>query len=158
MSEVAKPNRKLAVHEMPLAEYHNAPRVAFPEAGTAPDEMLNPAYWANVYMNLRRGDVIHAHAADGAWHGYLYVRAVLPFATKVAWEPGSPQVFEARNADVDPAAEVPEGYEVKHRGRAGWTIIRIADRAVLTERLDRPFNTRAAALDWLNAQLRVLEA
>lgn len=156
--EKAKPNRKLLAPQFVSAEYHENPWIAKPEAGTTFVEMLDPAYWANVASQLRSGDVIRVRPVEGNWWAQLVVAAVAPFTAKVEFIIGRAFGIGTFTSEDDFAKAVdgkkdqppvlaavgPKGYEIKNRGKNGWTVVRKSDNAVLKEGLD----TQAAALAW----------
>lgn len=141
MAETAKPNRKLAQHEVHSAEYKRRDLIATPEVGTSLDEMLEPAYWAHVAKQLQPWDRIDVRAADGTWFAELLVVAVANQAAKV---------HLLQHVDLGrPAAtqvELPAGYELKARGKAGWCVIRVSDKAVIVEGAGSPADARAALI------------
>ena len=144
-----KPNRKLLETQFGDAEYRRRDVIATPEPGTTLDEMLSPLYWAHVAKQLKQWDRIEVRPSDGAWWAELIVRVAEPFAVRVhvlrheefAGAPGASRV-----------SEVPEGYEIKNRGRDGWAVIRLEDKAVLREK--QP--SREHAVAWLRESLRSL--
>lgn len=149
-AEKAKPNRKILVPYLTAAEYQRNEWVAKPEAGTSLEEMLVPAYWANVAKTMKQWDRVEVRPADGSWYAELLVRVVEPFAVlvhvlrRVEFKP----TLKAKS-EID----VPEGYEIKFRGKAGWCIVRNDDNTILKEKED----SKEAALVWLQAHLRALQ-
>jgi hypothetical protein len=145
MAETVKPNRRIIQHELQSAEYKRRDLIAQPEAGTTLAEMLDPNYWTHVAKQLQPGDRIDVRPADGSWFAELLVRAVAPFAAKV-------HVLQHVEFDAQAATERapdPEGYELKHRGKNGWCVVRSVDKVVLTQ--EHP-SAEAARL-WLTQHL-----
>jgi hypothetical protein len=147
---MSAPTRKLIEHELALAEYARTDRVATPEPGTTLDDMLDPAYWTHVAKVLRPFDRIDVRPADGTWFAELLVRTVEPFSVKVHVL----QHVEFDRAATPGAVEVkiPEGYELVHRGRAGWSVKRLADGVLIHEGA----RDRASAAAWLDRHLKSL--
>src|SRR5258708_7667818 len=125
------------------------------EAGTTIDEMLDPAYWANVAnrLNVRpQGiganvpDIVYVSPADGSWWAELLVRDVAPFTALV-------HVLRHIEFDKKAAAipsKVPDGYDIRNRGKNGWQVVRKSDNVVLKEGLA----TQATAAAYLDTHLK----
>lgn len=147
--EIKKPSRKInEIHEIQFARTE---WVAKPERGTSLAEMLEPAYWASVAKKLRQWDRIEVRPTDGSWLAELVVVVVEPFAVKVhvRWA----ERFDKIAAIAEDTA-VPAGYSIKHRGRAGWSVVRDEDTKILAQDL----GSRVAAVQFLEHHLRVLAA
>ena len=150
LSATIERNRKLLEGQMMLAEVRRQEMIVCPEHGTTLEEMNRPGYWANVAKQLKPLDRIEVRPADGTWWAELLVRAVEPFSVLM---------MVMRTADLSTGStgevsEIPDGYEVRHRGANGWSVIREEDRIVLTEK--QPSREQAEA--WLSAHLRRLAA
>lgn len=143
--------RKLIVPLFQSAEYVSNRWVVTAEPGTTIDEIKDPIFWANVANRLRQWDRIEVRDAAGEWVAELVVLAVEPFAAKV--HVVRHDVFDMKaNGGVPEAQPVPEGYEVKNRGKDGWCVIRQEDKAILkTGEV-----SRAHALIWLQGHLKAL--
>lgn len=152
MTDTAKPNRKLLTNQFKGAEYETLFSVAYPEDGTTLDEMLKPEYWAHVARDMKPWQRIEVRAADKSWMAELVVLVVKPFAVKVVvldkFE------FEAKSVAAAANIDVPEGYELKYRGKAGWSVIRLSDNEILQEKEA----SKAAASIWLEGFLKELAA
>jgi hypothetical protein len=150
MSDAPKSSRKLSPNERAVAEYARTDHIVSPEAGTTLDEMLAPEYWAHVAKAMRPFDRIDVRPADGSWFAELLVRVVEPFSVRVALL----QHVEFDRAASPAAVEVkvPEGYELVHRGRAGWSVKRLADAQFIKE----GERDRATAAAWLDRHLKTL--
>jgi hypothetical protein len=96
---------------------------------------------------MRVGDEIKVRNPSGQTIAVLDVDVVQPFAAKVSirWQ-----------REIDRAAPVNakkfDGYEIKFRGRARWSVTRLKDGVILQE--DEP--SRSHAEIWLENHLRVL--
>lgn len=117
---------KLLQNRIKPAEFIRTVWGAQPEPGTTLDEMLSPEYWAHVAKSLKVGDRIDVTAADGSWFAELFVRAVRPNDVRVA-------VLREVRFGVDTKTPVPPNYEIKHRGGAGWSVIRHPDKSIMFE-------------------------
>jgi hypothetical protein len=127
---------KLLQNRLKQAEFVRTVWAAQPEPGTTLDEMLQPEYWAHVAKSLKQGSRIEVTAADGEWFAELFVRSATANDVKV---------FLLRH-QVFSEAKAPEGdLEAKHRGGAGWSVVRKSDKRVLVEKLE----TRGEAEDWI---------
>lgn len=121
-----------------LAEYVRSTWSATPQAGTSPEEILKPEFWAHVAPELKAGDHIEVSPESGEWLVELLVRAT--GAAGIVVHPLHVHNFTA--------PDLPESkdYEVKFGGStAKWRVIRRADRHVVVEGLP----TREAAEAWL---------
>jgi hypothetical protein len=113
-----------------------------PEFGTPVEALLDPAYWAHVSAQLRRGDIIEAIAEDNSYDVTLRVLDAGKLFAKV--------VVKSR-LDIKPAqmlnVAVPDGYEIKFRGpQAKWSVLRGKD--VLKDGMDK-----TQAETWLREHL-----
>lgn len=144
-------NRKLLEPQFQDAEYQRRDVIARPEAGTVLEEMIDPAYWANVAKSLRPMDRIEVRPADGTWWAELLVRTVASMAVRVHV---LRHVEFNPTVSNEPAVIVPDGYSIKHRGARLWCVIRTGDNSVLIERQA----TQEAAIAWLMGHLRSLAA
>lgn len=154
MPEIAKPNRKALQYQMVPAEFARLTIVHNPERGTAIQELLHPEYWANVARDLRVNQAIAVISPDGEWEVELRVLAVGPFTAKVAiwhmqeWGKAKPQ------QDTGPAIQIPDGYDVRYRGRAGWSVVRQSDGNILKDGL----SSKGEAAGWLDVHLKTFAA
>lgn len=120
---------------------HNVFRVR-PEPGTPLEAIEDRGYWAHVSANLRPGDIVEIIPDDYSYFAsYMVVDAGKLYATVKRKE----FVDFASKAE---AADVPDGYEVKHRGPKGWCVIRGQD--VLAEKQ----GDKESALKWLENHLK----
>jgi hypothetical protein len=98
-----------------------------PAQGIAFESMLSPDYWANIANKLTAGDHIEVRPLEGHYFADLYVRSVSKLSAIVA--PIAYVEFDAIRK-VRPTEEM----EVRHRGRAKWSVMRGTD--VLADGLD----------------------
>lgn len=121
------------------AEYIRTVWAAQPEPGTNLADMLLPEYWVHVAKTFRVGDRIDVTAADGSWFAELFVRTVSPTGIKA---------YVLRHIEFDKtAAEAPPTLDIRHRGGAGWSVVRLSDKTVLFE----GGKARSDAEDWIKA-------
>lgn len=116
---------------------------AEPEFGTPPEALLDPAYWAHVSAQLRRGDIITALAVDNSYYSELMVLDAGKLFAKVL-QLRCISITAAQMLNVN----VPEGFEIKFRGPKLWSVLRGKD--VLVEGKDKP-----GAEQWLKEHLKV---
>ena len=115
---------KLLSNSLKQAEFTRTVFTAKPEPGTTLDEMLAPEFWAHVAKTLKPGDRIEVTAGDNEWFAELMVRSTTANEAKV---------FLMRQVSfATPQAESGE-VEIKHRGRAGWSVVRKSDKAIQFE-------------------------
>jgi len=106
------------------------------EYGIHPDDVMEPAYWANYSMQLKPFDEVRARARDGTW-----IARLLVLDTSRAWtkmyrmelhQLTTPDVSISAASD-EAVADAMSKYELTHRGPHRWSIIRKSDGAVQTE-------------------------
>lgn len=141
---------KLSAAQFKSAEYESNPWVAYLEAGHSYEDVLQPIYWASVASRLRPWDTIEVRAADLSYFAELRVVAAGPQWAKVI------EVRKVNLIKVEKAAEtlIPEGYDLKHRGAAGWCVVRLEDREILHEKA----GSKAEAAQWLAKHLKTVAA
>ena len=133
---------KILQHQVKQADFIRTVWAVKPEPGTSLEDMLAPDYWANVAKTLKAGDRIEITAADNSWFAELLVRSTSALAATLAVLRST----DFTDAKQSPTAEAVQ-YDVRHRGGAGWSVIRRSDKAVLFEKGE----TREQAEDWLKA-------
>jgi hypothetical protein len=121
---------KLLQNRLLQAEFTRTVWTATPEPGTTLDEMVVPEYWAHVAKSIKAGDRIEVTSSDKEWFAELFVRSVA--ANDV-------RIYVLRSVNFSekpaPAAEAADnGLDIKHRGAAGWSVVRRSDKQVLFER------------------------
>ena len=153
-----KPKQETAVTQLSpnrvqLAEHAHNTFVACPEAGTPPEAVLDPKYWAhysvNPNMQMKPGDIILVKPEDGVYFMELMVRATFR---------GGANVVTLRLVKLDKDAEAGEDmgdHELKFSGpRLKWRVIRKSDKRDLQSGLP----SRDAARDWLKEHMKAFAA
>jgi hypothetical protein len=116
----------LVQNRLKQAEFTRTVWSVTPEPGTTREQVLTPSYWAHVAKSLRPGDRIEVTPEGAEWLVELYVRSATPT---------SAVVFVLRDVTFGEAAKPAGGdYEVKHRGSAGWSVIRKSDKTIAFEK------------------------
>lgn len=116
--------------------------------GVEPRDLQNPGYWAHHATKMRPGDEIRALAEDGAWRAKFLV--VDQDRTWVKVLPISFNKLEREPADTSEIDAFVALHKVMHRGPRKWSVVRIADNAVIQEDLAE----KETAINWLNAHAR----
>lgn len=127
---------KLLQNNLKQAEFIRTIWSAKLEPGVTLTDIEAPEFWAHVAKNFKPGDRVEVSPVGNEWFAELYVRAVVDTGVRV---------FVLRHTVFDEAKPVEEGFEVKHRGGAGWSVLRKSDKAVLVEKL----STRQEAEEWV---------
>ena len=133
---------KILQHQVKQADFIRTVWAVKPEPGTSLEDMLAPDYWANVAKTLKAGDRIEITAADNSWFAELLVRSTSALTATLAVL----RHTDFASAKQSPAAGAVE-YDVRHRGSAGWSVVRLADKAIVFEKGD----TREQADAWVKA-------
>jgi hypothetical protein len=136
---------KILQNRIRPAEYDRTIFATVPEIGTTLDDMLAPEYWSHVAKNLKPGSRIEVTAEDGSWFAELYVRRSSANAALVAVL--RHHDFVGKVVATDPAVEHAD-FTVKHRGGAGWSVVRNSDKAIMFEKGE----TRDQAEKWIAEQ------
>ena len=126
-------SKNLLQNRIRLAEYARSVWCVTPEPSVSFEEILKPEYWTHVSKQLLPGARIEVLPEDHSWFAELIVRSSTNNETHVA---------VLRHVKLDapqPATEAEqaktaEPYEIKHRGGAGWSVIRKVDKTVLYEK------------------------
>lgn len=142
--------KKRVVYAMPehmqLAEQWRQDFVVHvPEEHTV-DDLLDSAYWAHVAAEraLQRFDRIEARAEGGEWVAELIVVNAGRNWAQMKLIAKHDMVASSGKPSVEPK------HTVKLRGPAKWCVVRIADGAVLQERLDTRQAAELAMLQYEN--------
>ncbi len=141
-------SKNLLQNRIRLAEYARSVWCVTPEPSVSFEEILKPEYWTHVSKQLLPGARIEVLPDDNSWFAELIVRSS---------NDNSVQVAVLRHVKLDapvPATEAEQAkaadpYEIKHRGGAGWSVIRKSDKAVVYEK----GQSRAEAERFLEAEL-----
>lgn len=126
-------SKNLLQGRLKLAEYARNIYSATPEPSVSFDEIIKPEYWVHVAKQLTPGTRIEVTPEDTSWFAELLVRSNTDTAVHVA---------VLRHVKLDapvPATKAEEAanaepYEIKHRGGAGWSVIRKSDKTVVFEK------------------------
>lgn len=137
------------------AEFARAHWDHTPEHGVRFDDLLEPAYWANVAKRLNfngkgRGGIIQVVAADYSYAGRLLVVDVGHLSARVR-----KLDYTSFDGPVEQAPKATDGYEVKWAGNNyKWRVIRKLDNEPIQSGLPDEF----AARDWLTNYLKAQAA
>lgn len=134
---------KILEQRLKQVEYARNVWAVTPESATKFEDVLSPAYWSHVARTIQKGDRIEILPADQSYFAELYVLSRTDNEVRVAVL----RKVELVGADASSPASTGD-YDVKHRGGAGWSVIRKVDKAVMFEK----GNTRAEAESWLAAR------
>lgn len=129
---------KILQHGLRQADYTRNIWSIVPEAGTSLEDVLAPEFWANVSKSLKKGDHIDVVPDSGEYYAELFVVAA---GDKFA------KVVVLRRVDfTQPGIKSDASeFEAKHRGGAGWSVIRKSDKSVMFEKAA----TKAEAEAWI---------
>jgi len=119
-------------------------------AGTKPEDLTEPQYWAHVARLLRLGDRIEVLAADASWYAELRVMEV-----------GRKESFGARVAFTLPPVELKNDaalpalndYEAKPYG-SSWNVYKIG----IADPVKTDLPDQIAANKWIASQRKALAA
>lgn len=143
---------RLTPARLQLAEQRRVIHLATVPAGTTPEQVLNPDYWAHVAARLRPLDRIEVRPEDLSFLMDLVVVSANRLQARVVQlslattDPVQPEEMES-----PPDAE----HEVKWGGvRARFRIIRLHDKSVVRD----GFETKAAAEQYLAEHIKALRS
>ncbi len=122
------------------------------EYGLKLEDALKPEFWSLISNRLIQHDEVRARAEDGSWIAYLIVVECGRGFAKM-------QVDRVVTLDeIDPMAtqaNLESGFEIIWRGvHHKFAVRRKRDKTIMKE----GFQTKAAAQQWLNENLRTLAA
>lgn len=134
-----------------LAEHGRNPWYLKVAKGVQPEDLLEPAFWANHSGKLAPYDKIEVRAEDGTWYQELIV-----MDSSRAWARVKPLIPAVRfsTSDVSQSETVQTQFEVMHRGPRGWSVVRTKDREVMHD----GEKLRGGAEQWLKDNLPKLMA
>ena len=118
---------KLLQKQIKPSEFIRTVWSAQPEPGTTLNDMLQPEYWAHVSKTLKQGDRIEVTDSGTGWFAELFVRSASANDAKVV-------VLRSHVFDAPAKADDGHPFEVKHRGGAGWSVVRKSDKTVVFEK------------------------
>lgn len=131
-----------------LTEYLNSSWTVTVEAGTSLEDVLNPAFFANVAAKMHPYDHIRVRVDTGEYYAELLVldcsrnwaRTVILYQAKLS----------AEESELPP---VDDQYEIKMLGaHKKWCVIRKSDKEAIKEQ----FSNRAEASAWLASHLKLV--
>ena len=144
-----KSNLKLNPTDFHLAESHHHRWAVMVEQGITKENLSDPSFWSHVSIKLRPWNHIEVYAKDGTFYAEYLVLACDRTWAKVR------QLVYLSLTDTDmsqtEAEIITEGYDCKFRGPRKWSVIRIADNAVLQENM----HTQDEAKLWLKGHLNI---
>jgi len=115
-------------------------------AGTLPEDLLKPEFWAHVAVKMKPQDQVEAWSDDGTWYAEYVVRAADRNWALLA--PKTKVVFTA--ADI-PRPDEP--YSVTYRGNLDqWSVVRKSDGSVLF----KDGRTQDEATAWMRQYIRTV--
>lgn len=123
-------SKNLLQNRIRPAEYDRLVWSVTPEPSVSFDEILKPEYWTHVAKQLLPGARIEVVPADKSYFAELFVRSSTDTSVHVS---------VLRHVKFDDVAAKPaenngDPYEIKHRGGAGWSVIRKSDKTVVFEK------------------------
>ena len=120
------------------------------EAGTSIEDILNPAFLANVANFLQPYDIIHARIDTGEWYAqFLVVDSGRAWA-KLVRLAYVELVYEGEDA---PNEELFSQYTVEHKGpHLKWCVIRKSDK----EKIKEQCASKGEAQNWLTSYTMTL--
>lgn len=121
---------------------------ARPDAGTTVEDVLEPAYWANIAEQLQPATRIEVMPMDGAYFAELIVLSASRTAAVVA-----PLRIVHLTAASDAAVEQGEDpeYSVKFRGPRKFCVMRNADNQPVIEDIDTKEQAYRELSDYVKA-------
>lgn len=115
--------------------------------------LLVPGYWALYAPKAKPFHEIRATAEDGTWMARYIVlevgRTWLRLQELEHHNLGTQDVSLTKAAKIV-VEEAKKGFEVKHRGPRGWSVVRTSDRQVMHEGAQ----SKGAAEIWLDGHLK----
>lgn len=151
MSEVAEvtkpPLQSILPHRMKEAEYVRAHYVIDCHEGTAPTDLLDPAYWSHVSKTIKPFDRIEARADNGEWMAELLVIKTGTQEAQVALL----NLYDIAKLVGGNPAPKENDYEVEWKGpHKKFCVIRKADQTMVHEGCQ----TKPEAFQWLANRLK----
>lgn len=130
-----------------LIQHKMQQHYAAPEGGMTNDELVNPAYWANVAPRMRPGDTIMCVAQDYSYSALLQVTyaAGQQVRVKLIWRAELDHVDP--NATDDPASP----FFVDLRGQKKWCIVERATANVIKAGIPTRLEAEKELVDYLKA-------
>lgn len=137
-------------------EFQHTEWDAFIPNGLTPQNLLVPGFWAIHASRFKPFDEIRARAEDGTWLArYVVLEAGRTWARLQQLELhhlGTQDVSLTKAAD-QARDDARKGFEIKHRGPRGWSVVRSADSQMMHEGAA----SKPAAQAWLDEYLKRIE-
>ena len=146
------------IHE---AEFKRSRYCVDVPSSAGPEDAVQPTFYANIAAKLKAWDQIELRAEDGTWYMEVMVldssrnwARVYPVLGPCRFTTADVSLTQAAaiTADAKPAAiaQTAEDFELAHRAGKKWSVIRKADREVISE----GHATKDAASAALDAHLK----
>lgn len=134
-----QPNRKLRPHAVQQFGFGCNLHDIVVDAGTTPQDLMNPAYWEWTVNKIRKDDWLFVRVADGAWRMMMAVTAA--YEHGLAVEP----LMVVDLADKTPVPKE-SAFEVSWGSQhQKWRVIRKSDRQIMQQDIE----TKADAIELL---------
>ena len=121
--------------------------------GVPPEALLVPSFWAHQAVKLAPWHEIRARAEDGTWMATYVVLDCSRTWAKVkqlsfhSLTTGDVAMSQSSEAEVKATMRK---FKVVHRGPHKWSVVRVADNAVMVEGIEQ----RDGANEWLDKHVR----
>lgn len=150
---------KLNTSNLREAEYERKIYAVTPEHGTTIEQMLDPAYWANVGYKFKPGDRIEVISEDSTWFAELLVIAAARLWAKVSTlrfvELTTAVAGDATKTSTPPADSAFDDYIIKWgTGSTKFRVVRKQDKEVIREGFATKRDAEAWLLDHLDQTMR----
>jgi hypothetical protein len=153
MEQKDKPIPQLSPTALHPFEYVSTQHDALIAQGVTPQDLLQPAFWAHHATKLRPYDEIRARAEDGTWIAfYIVLDASRNWARvqQLALHRLTTRDVSLSQTSEDQVKAFIDAHSVTYRGPHKWSIVRKADRNVLTEGIEQKDDAQA----WLEKHAR----
>jgi len=164
--ELRRPDNGITKDQMPVqlppncmqeAEYQFTVWSAMIPNGVPAAKVMEPGFWALYAPKFKPFDEIRARAEDGTWMArFVVLEAGRTWARLQQLEHhnlGTQDVSLTKTANLN-LDEAKKGFEVKHRGPKGWSVIRRLDKQIMHEGAQ----SKGAAETWLNGHLQTTDS
>ena len=144
---------QLQPNELANFDYVSTRHDAKVQQGVRPEHVLVPAFWAHHAVKLKPFDEIRVRAEDGTWMATYVVLDCSRTWAKVKQlslhQLGTADVALTQASESEVKAFAAQ-HNIVHRGPHKWSVVRKADKAVLTEGLAQ----KDEATAWLDRHAR----
>ena len=148
---------QLPPNHMQEAEYQYTTWAVVAPNGLAAKALLEPGFWALYATKMKPFDEIRARAEDGTWMArFVVLEAGRTWARLQQLEHHNlgTQDVSLTKANTQALEEARKGFELKHRGPKGWSVVRLSDKQVMHEGAQ----SKANAATWLEGHLKTIGA